>query len=52
MAKENPLLLGQDLGEVALDFDGVGFFGEIETAADALHMGIDHYAAGYAVDGA
>ncbi len=47
--KAYPPVLGNNLHQVALDFDGVGFSGEIEPQRNALHMRIDDDAGGDAV---
>jgi len=44
--EDDPLILRDDLDQVLLDLDGVGFPGEIEARGDALYVSVDHDPAG------
>jgi len=46
VCEDDPLILGDDLDQVLLDLDRVGFPGEVEACGDALHMSVDHHSGG------
>ena len=48
VGKVDPLGLRDDAHEVLLDLDGFVVLGEFEAAGDAMHVGVDNYADGFA----